>query len=103
MKIKIESEKIVKAFKKLEGIEVVLENAEDAKEALQVILRKSELLKKSDTGKLKDVIVSSFQEYKTSAVDYKMVFVLEFLFEADVPAEIKVGVIKDLQEFFSKL
>jgi hypothetical protein len=49
------------------------------------------------------VIVSSFQEYKTSAVDYKMVFVLEFLFEADVPAETKVGVIKDLQEFFSKL
>ncbi len=103
MKIKIESEKIIKAFKKLEGIEVVLENAADAKEALQVILRKSELLKKSDIGKLKDVIVSSFQEYKTSAVDYKIVFVLEFLFEADVPAETKVGVIKDLQEFFSKL
>jgi hypothetical protein len=103
MKIKIESEKIIKAFKKLEGIEVVLENSADAKEALQVILRKSELLKKSDIGKLKDVIVSSSQEYKTSAVDYKMVFVLEFLFEADVPAETKVDVIKDLQEFFSKL
>jgi hypothetical protein len=81
----------------------VLENAADAKEALQVILRKSELLMKSDIGTLKDVIVSSFQEYKTSAVDYKMVFVLEFLFEADVPAETKVGVIKDLQEFFSKV
>jgi hypothetical protein len=82
---------------------VVLENAADAKEALQVILRKSELLMKSDIGTLKDVIVSSFQEYRTSAVDYKMVFVLEFLFEADVPAETKVGVIKDLQEFFSKV
>jgi hypothetical protein len=103
MKIKIESEKIVKAFKKLEGIELVLENAADAKEALQVILKKSEVLKKSGPGKLRDVIVSSFQEYKTSAVDYKMVFVLEFLFEADVPAEVKLGVIKDLQEFFSKL
>jgi len=34
MKIKVESEKIVKAVKKLEGIEMVLENAEDAKEAL---------------------------------------------------------------------
>jgi len=35
MKVKVESEKIVKAVRKLEGIEMVLENAEDAKEALQ--------------------------------------------------------------------
>jgi hypothetical protein len=103
MKIKIESEKIIKALKKLEGIEVVLENPSDAKEALQLILKKSELFNKSDFGKVKDVIVSSFQEYRTSAVDYKMVFLLEFVFEADIPPDTRVGTIKDLQEFFSKL
>jgi hypothetical protein len=103
MKIKLESEKIIKALKKLEGIEVVLEKPADAKEALQLILKKSELFKKSDLGKLKDVNVSSFQEYRTSAVDYKIVFLLEFIFEADVPPDTKVGIIKDLQEFFGKL
>jgi hypothetical protein len=103
MKIKVESEKIIKAVKKLEGIEMVLENAEDAKEALNLILRRADLLKAGDLGKLKDVKVSSFQEYKTSAVDYAMVFLLDFFFVPDTPAESKVAVIKALQEFFNRI
>ena len=103
MKIKVESEKIVKAVKKLEGIEMVLENAEDAKEALNLILKKRDLLKVEDLEKVKEVKVSSYQEYKTSAVDYTMVFLLEFSFGPDVSAESKVSVIKALQEFFNKV
>ena len=80
MKIKVESGKIVKAVQKLEGIEMVLENAEDAKEALNLILRKADLLNVGDLSKLKEVKVASLQEYKTSAVDYTMVFLLEFFF-----------------------
>jgi copper chaperone CopZ len=34
MKIKVESEKIIKAVKKLDGIEIVLENLDDAREAI---------------------------------------------------------------------
>jgi hypothetical protein len=103
MKIKVESEKIVKAVKKLEGIEMVLENAEDAKEALNLILRRADLLKTADLGKLKDVQVSSFQEYKTSAVDYALIFLLDFSFVPEASAELKVGVIKALQEFFNRV
>jgi len=103
MKIKVESEKIVKAVKKLEGIEMVLENAEDAKEALNLILKKRDLLKVEDLEKVKEVKVSSYQEYKTSAVDYTMVFLLEFSFGPEVSAESKVAVIKALQEFFNKV
>ena len=103
MKIIVESEKIVKAVKKLEGIEMVLENAEDAKEALNLILKKRDLLKVEDLEKVKEVKVSSYQEYKTSAVDYTMVFLLEFAFGPDVSAESKVAVIKALQEFFNKV
>ncbi|NIR14356.1 MAG: hypothetical protein GWN86_10580, partial [Desulfobacterales bacterium] len=43
MKIRVESEKIIKAVKKLDGIEIVLENADDGKEALNLILRKTGL------------------------------------------------------------
>jgi hypothetical protein len=103
MKIKVESEKIVKAVKKLEGIEMVLENAEDAKEALSLILKKRDLLKVEDLEKVKEVKVSSYQEYKTSAVDYTMVFLLEFSFGPDISAESRVAVIKALQEFFNKV
>jgi hypothetical protein len=103
MKIKVGSEKIVKAVKKLEGVEMVLENAEDAKEALGLILRRTDLLKEGDLGKLRDVKVSSFQEYKTSAVDYTMVFLLDFSFVPEASAESKVAVIRTLQDFFNKI
>jgi len=103
MKVKVESEKIIKAVKKLDGIEIVLENTNDAKEAINLILRKTDLFKKDEYVKLKEVKVTSFQEYKTSAVDYKMIFLLEFSFENDVSLDTKVTVIKEVQEFFGKI
>jgi len=103
MKVKVESEKIIKAVKKLDGIEIVLENADDAKEAINLILTKTELFKRNEYGKLREVKVTSLQEYETSAVNYKMMFLLEFLFEDDVSLDTKVAVIKEVQEFFGKV
>jgi len=91
MKVKVESEKIIKAVKKLDGIEIVLENTNDAKEAINLILQKTELFKRDEYVKLKEVKVTSFQEYKTSAVDYKIVFLLEFSFDDDVSLDTKVS------------
>jgi hypothetical protein len=102
MKIKVESEGIIKAVKKLDGIEVVLENAEDAREAIRLVLRKPEFSRERHK-KLKDVLVTSIQEYKTSAVDYRMAFLLEFVFAEDAALEERVSVIKEIQEYFSKV
>jgi hypothetical protein len=102
MKIKVESEKIVKAVKKLDGIEMVLGNAEDAKEALDLILRRTDLFKQDNFARLKDVSVSAIQEYKTSAVDYKIAFLLDFLFEDGTRPETKIDIIKELQAFLNK-
>jgi hypothetical protein len=103
MKIKVESEKIIKAVKKLDGIEIVLENPDDAKEAITLILRKTDLFESDDYRKLKDVKVTSFQRYETSAVDYKMIFLLDFLFEDDVSLDRKVIMLQDIQGFFDKV
>ena len=103
MKIKVEAEKIVNAVKKIDGIEIVVENIDDAREAINLILRKSELFDRDDFGKLKDFKVTAFQKYETSAVNYKMIFLLEFLFEDTISLENKVAVIKELQEFFEKV
>jgi hypothetical protein len=51
----------------------------------------------------KDVKVTSYQKYDTTAVDYKMIFLLEFMFDGDVPLEKEVAVLKEFQEFFSKV
>ena len=103
MKIKVESEKITKAVKKLDGIEVVLETPDDAKEAINLILRKPDLFNRDEYKKVKDVKVTSFQKYETSAVNYKMFFLLEFVFDENIPLDIKASFIKELQEFFNKV
>ena len=103
MKIKVESEKIIKAVKKLDGIEIVLENLEDAKEAINLILLRIGLFDKHKDAQLKDVSVKSFQKYETTAVDYKMIFLLEFKFENDISIDKKVAVLKELQGFFKKV
>ena len=103
MKIKVESQKIIKAVKKLDSIEIVLENLEDAKEAVNLILIRTGLFEKHQDAKLKDVTVTSYQKYETTAVDYKMIFLLEFIFEEDITLDTKVSVIKELQEFFTKV
>ena len=46
MKIKVEGQKIISAVKKLDGIEIVLENLEDAREAIQLILLRTGLFDK---------------------------------------------------------
>lgn len=103
MKFKVESEKIIKAVKKLDGIEIVLENTNDAKDAINLILKKTDLFKRDDYNKLKEVKVTSFQEYETSAVNYRMLFLLEFLFEDDVSLDTRVSIIKEVQDFFGKI
>ncbi len=103
MKIKVESEKIIKAVRKLDGIEIVLENPDDAKEAIDLILRKTDFLKSDEYKKLKGVKVTSYRQYETSAVDYKMIFLLEFIFEEDVSPDLKISVIKEVHQFFNKV
>ncbi len=102
MKFKVEGQKIINAVKKLDGIEIVLENTNDAKEAISLILKKTDLFKRDDYSKLREVKVTSFQEYKTSAVNYRMIFLLEFLFEDDVSLDTRVSIIKEVQDFFGK-
>ncbi len=103
MKIKVESEKIIKALKKLDGIEIVLENPDNAKEAINLILRKSDLFNREEYEKVKDFRVTSLQKYETSAVNYKTIFLLEFIFNEDASLDAKVSFIKELQEFFSRI
>jgi hypothetical protein len=102
MKIKVESGKIIKAVKKLEGIEIVIENLEDAKEAIDLIINRTGLFEKHKNSKLLDVVVTSYEKYETTAVDYKMIILLEFLFDDDTSMDSKVTVIKELQGFFNK-
>lgn len=101
MKIKVAADKIAKAVKKLEGVEIVVENPQDAREGIDLILNKTGIGKDLE-GNLKDIKTTAFQSYETSAVDYKITFLLAFVFEDHVPLETKVSAIRALQNFLDK-
>jgi len=103
MKIKVKSEKIIKAVKKMYGIEIEVETPEDAREAIDLILSRMASGAEVDYEKLKEIEVTSLRQYETSAVDYEMAFLLTFSFEDDASLDTRVAVIKDYQEFFAKL
>jgi hypothetical protein len=103
MKIKVEADKIIKAMKKLAGIEIVLENPDDAREAINIILSRTGLVTKLQGAQFSELKVTSYQKYETTAVDYKMIFLLEFMFAENVSLETKVSIIKEFQDFFNKV
>ena len=102
MKIKVEGDKIVKGVKKLEGIEIVVQNPEDAREGIDLILNKTGM--GTDLAeKLMDIKTTASQSYETSAVDYKMCFILEFVFQDRVSLDERVSIIRTFQEFMEKV
>jgi len=103
MRIRVRDEKIIKAIKKLEGIDIVLKTVEDAKKAMRLILRKTEMSKTKDYEGLKDITITQVVEHPTSAVEYNTYYEIEFLLTDDRFSEMEIALIKELQGMFEKL
>jgi len=103
MKIKVRDEKISKAIKKLEGIEIILKTVEDAKKALRLILRRTEISKTPDYAGLKDITVTQVLDQRTSAVENLVSYEIEFILTDDRYTDMEIGLIKELQSLFEKL
>ena len=102
MKIKIRDEKIIKAIKAMEGIDIILKTAEDAKQSMNLILRKTEISRTKDYEGLKDIAVTKSVEYVTSAVEYLTYYEVEFILTDDRFFEMVITLIKELQAIFKK-
>ena len=103
MRIKVRDEKIIKAIKKLEGIDIILKSVEDAKKAMQLISRRMEVSKGKDFEGLKDIILTQVVEHPTSAVEHHIYYEIEFLLADDRFREMEIQLIKELQSMFEKL
>ena len=102
MRIKVRDEKIAKAIKKLEGIDIVLRTVEDAKKAIRLILRKTEISKTPDYAGLKDIAVTQVLESRTSAVENLIFYEVEFILADDRYTDMEIGLIRELQSLFEK-
>ena len=103
MRIKVRDEKIIKAIKKLEGIDIVIKTVEDAKKAMRLILGKTETSRSKDYEGLKDVIIIQVVDYPTSAVEYHIYYEIEFILTDDRYLNMEIALIKELQGMFEKL
>ena len=103
MRIKVRDEKITKAINKLEGIDIILKNVEDAKKAMRLILRKTEISGTKDFEGIKDVAITQVVEHATSAVEYQTYYEIEFILTDDRFLEMEIALIKELQAMFEKV
>jgi len=102
MKIKIKDEKIIKAIKAIEGIDIILKTAEDAKQSMYLILRKTETSRTKDYEGLKDIAITRSVEHVTSAVEYFTYYEVEFILTDNRFLEMEIALIKELQAIFEK-
>ncbi len=103
MRIRVRDEKIIKAIKKLEGIDIIIKTVEDAKKAISLILRKTEMSKSKDYEGLKDISITQVVEHPTSAVEYHIYYEIEFILNDDRYTAMEIALIKELQGMFEKL
>jgi hypothetical protein len=103
MRIRVRDEKITKAIKKLEGIDIILKTVDDAKKAMRLILLKTEISRTKDYEGLKDIAITQVIEHTTSAVEYQMYYEVEFILTDDRFIEMEIALIKELQSMFEKI
>ena len=103
MKIRVKDEKITKAVKNLEGIDIVLKSVEDAKKAMRLILRKTEIARTKDYEGLRDIAIIKVVEHATSAVEYQTYYEVEFILADERFIDMEIALIKELQAMFQKL
>jgi hypothetical protein len=103
MRIRVRDEKITKAIKKFEGIDIILKTVEDAKKAMRLILRKTEISRTKDYEGLKDFAITQVVEHATSAVEYQTYYEVEFILTDDRFLEMEIALIKELQTMFEKI
>jgi hypothetical protein len=102
MRIKIQDEKITRAIKKFEGIDVIIKTAEDARKAMHLILHRTEVSHSKDYEGLKDIVITQVVEHDTTAIEYKTYYEIEFILTDDRFIDMEIALIKELQAMFGK-
>jgi hypothetical protein len=103
MRIKVRDEKLIRAIKKLVGIDIIFKNVEDAKKAMSMVLRRTEIAKTQGYEGLKEIRMTQVVEHPTSAVESHIYYEIEFVLTDDRYLDMEIALIKELQGLFEKL
>jgi hypothetical protein len=100
MKIKVFEDQLAKAIKRLVGIDVIVDTVEEARRGLGLILEKTEASNRPDYRGLKEIRISQKVEHATTAVEHRVVYILEFVLEDDSHLPMEIALIQELQRIF---
>jgi hypothetical protein len=103
MRIKVRDEKLIRAIKKIVGIEIIFKNVEDAKKAMGLILRRTDISQSKEYEGLKEIRMTQIVEHPTSAVESHIYYEIEFVLSDDRYLDMEIALIKELQGLFEKL
>ena len=103
MRIKERDEKLIRAIKKLVGIDIIFKNVEEAKKAMTLILHRTEIAKSKECEGLKEIRMTQVVEHPTSAVESHIYYEIEFVLSDDRYLDMEIALIKELQGLFEKL
>jgi len=103
MRIKVRDEKLIRAIKKLVGIDIIFKNVEEAKKAMTLILHRTEIAKSKEYEGLKEIRMTQVVEHPTSAVESHIYYEIEFVLADDRYLDMEIALIKELQGLFEKL
>jgi hypothetical protein len=100
MRIKVPEENLVKAMKELEGVDILLKDAEEAKKVLMLIIRHTETSKHEDFMRLLDFGITESLEYPTTSVEYRRYYEIEFKLADEKFTDMELALIRELQKLF---
>lgn len=100
MRIKVAEEHLVRALRELEGVDILIKSADEAKKALELIIRHTDASKRGDFQKIADFNITENLEYPTTSVEYKRFYEIEFVSEDDAAIDVEIELIRELQKLF---
>jgi hypothetical protein len=100
MRIKVAEDRLVRALKELEGVDVLVKSADEARKVLELIIRHTEVARRGDFRGAVDFNITESLEYPTTSVEYKRYYEIEFLSKDDAGIDVEIELIRELQRMF---
>lgn len=102
MRIKVAEENLVKAMRELEGVDILVKDAAEAKKVLTLIIRHTETAKREEFMRLLDFVITESLEYPTTSVEYRRYYEIEFKIADEKHTDTELALIRELQKLFKE-
>jgi len=100
MKIRVTEESLTHAIQRLIGVDIIIDTADEARRALNLILERTETSKTPEYKGIEDIKISQRVEHATTAMEHKNAYVIEFILTDETHLSMEIALIQELQKIF---